>query len=83
MHVVGAKVATIEIVSDNLEIAKVSGNLKSKSLSLVLSNPMLDAAKSATLDKDELRPYLAKAHYLLSKTEEEALDKAAQYLSKH
>jgi hypothetical protein len=82
MHVVDAKVATIEIVSDGLEIAKVSGDLKSNSLHLVLSNPMLDAAKSAYLDKDALRPYLKAAHHLLSKTEEEALDKAASYLSK-
>ena len=82
MHVVGAKVATIEIVSDGLEIAKVSGDLKSNSLSLVLSNPMLEAIKSASLDKDELRPYLKAAHYLLDKAEEEALDKAAHYLLK-
>ena len=82
MHVDGAKVATIEIVSDNIEIAKVSGNLKSNSLSLVLSNPMLGAVKSETLNKDELRPYLQAAHYLLTKTQEKALDQAAHYLSK-
>ena len=82
MHVVDAKVATIEIVSDGLEIAKVSGDLKSNSLQLVLSNPMLEAAKSASLDKDALRPYLKAAHHLLNKTEEKALDKAACYLSK-
>jgi hypothetical protein len=70
MHVVGAKVATIEIVSNGLEIAKVSGDLESNSLSLVLSNPMLEAIKSASLDKDELRPYLRAAHYLLDKAEE-------------
>ena len=70
MHVDGAKVATIEIVSNGLEIAKVSGDLESNSLSLVLSNPMLEAIKSASLDKDELRPYLRAAHYLLDKAEE-------------
>ena len=70
MHVDGAKVATIEIVSNGLEIAKVSGKLESSSLSMVLSNPMLESIKSASLDKDELRPYLRAAHYLLDKAEE-------------
>ena len=82
MHVIDARVVTIEIVSDSLEIAKVSGDLKSNCLQLVLSNPMLESVKSESLDKDALRPYLKAAHHLLDKTEEEALDKAAQYLSK-
>ena len=82
MHVIDAKVVTIEIVSECLEIAKVSGDLKSNCLQLVLSNPMLESVKSESLDKDALRPYLKAAHHLLNKTEEEALDKAAYYLSK-
>jgi hypothetical protein len=79
MHVVGAKVATIDIVSNGLEIAKVSGDLESNApgaLSLVLSNPMLTTMQSASLDKVELRPYLKAAHYLLDNAEELKSDAA-------